>query len=220
MSAWTLSALLLLTGAAAGVLAVAQADGGGYFSTSRHRFTTAAAALKTDAIDVGSSSAHAADPDPDIGELARVRVKVDPVAPDVPVSVGIGPKDEVEAFLRGTAYDDFVSAELKAFRAHFRRVPGAARSADPTRRTFWVASSSGTGPRTLTWNKTHGAWSVAVLRLDGTSNVDVRASIGLRFAFLTPLAIGCLAASLLWPTWRTTRRLTTSRTTPPSPTST
>ncbi|RFU37205.1 hypothetical protein DZF91_34105 [Actinomadura logoneensis] len=165
-------------------------------------------ALKTDEIDVGSSSAHAADPDPDIGELARVRIKVEAADPNVPIFVGIGPKDQVEAYLRGVAYDDFVSAELKPFQASFRHVPGAGRAADPTRRTFWVASSAGPGPRTLTWDKTHGAWSVAVLRLDGAPNVDVRASIGLRFAFLTPLSLGCLVAALLWPAWRVTRRLT------------
>ncbi|WP_157429559.1 hypothetical protein [Actinomadura oligospora] len=206
--AWTVSSLLLLAGVAAGVVAAIQADTDGYFSTGRHRFTTSAVALKTDEIDVGSSSAHAADPNPDIGEVARVRIKVDPVDPNVPVFVGIGPKDEVESFLRGSAYDDFVSADLKPFQAHFRHVPGASHVPDPTRRTFWVASSSGVGPRTLTWNKTHGAWSVAVLRLDGAPNVDVRASIGLRFAFLAPTAAACLAAGLLWPTWRTIRHLT------------
>ncbi|MEV4256222.1 hypothetical protein AB0J52_23940 [Spirillospora sp. NPDC049652] len=211
MLAWTASALLLIAGAAAGVSALLQADAGGYFSTARHRFTTSGVALKTDEIDVGSSSAHAADPDPDIGEWARVRIKVEAVDPNVPVFVGIGPKDEVEAFLRGAAYDDFVSAELKPFQASFRHVPGAGHAADPTRRTFWVASSAGTGPRTLTWDKTHGAWSVAVLRLDGAPNVDVRASIGLRFAFLTPVSLVCLAAGLLWPAWRITRRLTGRR---------
>lgn len=209
--AWTFSVILLLTGVAAGVLAALQADAGGYYSSSRHRFTTSAVALKTDEIDVGSSSAHAGNPDPDIGEVARVRIKVDPVDPNVPVFVGVGPKDQVEAYLRGAAYDDFVSAELNPFRAHFRRVPGGEHAADPTRQTFWVASSAGSGPRTLTWNKTHGAWSVAVLRLDGAPNVDVRAEIGLRFGFLTPVAVGCLVAGLLWPAWRVTRRITARR---------
>ncbi|MEV5571487.1 hypothetical protein AB0L06_15665 [Spirillospora sp. NPDC052269] len=211
MGAWIASALLLLLGAAAGILATMQADTDGYFSTGRHRFTTSAVAFKTDEIDVGSSSAHAADPNPDIGEWARVRIKVEAVDPNVPVFVGVGPKDEVEAFLRGATYDDFVSAELNPLRAHFRRVPGAGPVADPTRQTFWVASSSGVGPRTLTWDKTHGAWSVAVLRLDGAPSVDVHASIGLRFAFLAPVAVVSLVAGALWPTWRVTRRLTGRR---------
>ncbi|KAB2345649.1 hypothetical protein [Actinomadura rudentiformis] len=181
------AAALLPVGLGLVALASLQADEGGYFSTSERRFATAGSALKTDEIDVGSSSAHAADPSPDIGEIARVRIVVASADPNVPLFVGIGPKDEVERYLKGSAYDDFVSAQLKPFRADFRHVSGAARPAPPTSRTFWVASSTGTGTRTLKWDKTHGAWSVVVMRMDGKPNVDAKVSMGLRFGFLVPL---------------------------------
>lgn len=181
------AAVLLPVGLGFVALASLQADEGGYFSTSEHRFTTTATALKTDEIDVGSSSAHAANPSPDIGEVARVRIVAAPADPNVPLFVGIGPKEEVERYLRGSAYDDFVSAQLKPFQATFKRVSGAAQPAPPTSRTFWVASSVGTGTRTLKWDKTQGAWSVVVMRMDGKPNVDAKVSMGLRFGFLVPL---------------------------------
>ena len=160
-------AFLLLAGAGLGAAGGVQAAEGGYFSTSYHRFSTPTAALKSDEIEVGSDRAHAADPNPDLGEVARVRILVRPADPSVPVFVGIGPKAQVESYLRGTAYDDFTSAELRPFRPRFERIPGAAQAPSPNGRPFWVAASQGTGTRTLTWDKTHGAWSVAVMRLDG-----------------------------------------------------
>ena len=65
------AAFLLLAGAGLGAAGGAQAAEGGYFSTSYHRFSTTTAALKSDEIEVGSDRAHAADPNPDLGEVAR-----------------------------------------------------------------------------------------------------------------------------------------------------
>jgi len=186
--------VLLLAGSGLALAAGFQAWSGGWFATSDHRFATPAAALKTDEIDVGMDEAHAADPDPDIGEAAKVRIEVRPADPTTPMFVGIGPKAKVEEYLRGGAYDEFVSARLSPFHATFRRANGTPRLALPTDRGFWVATSAGTGPRHLTWNKTSGAWSVVVMRLDGTPGVDVQASIGLRFGFLAPAAAGTLLA--------------------------
>ncbi|MBO2445735.1 hypothetical protein J4573_01390 [Actinomadura barringtoniae] len=185
---------LLLAGSGLAAAAALQAWSGGWFATPEYRFATPAAALKTDEIEVGMDEAHADDPSPDIGEAAKVAIDVRPADPAVPMFVGIGPKAKVEEYLRGGSYDEFVSARLSPFHATFRRVNGTPRLASPTGQGFWVASSAGTGPRHLTWDKTSGAWSVVVMRLDGTPGVDVRASIGLRFGFLAPVAAGTLLA--------------------------
>ncbi|GAA2105309.1 hypothetical protein [Actinomadura alba] len=185
--------LLLLVGAGFTLLAAVQGGSGGYFSSPAHQFATPTAALKSDEIQVGSTSAHAADPSPDVGELARLRVVVRPSDPNIPLFVGIGPKDDVEAFLRGSSHDEFISAGLSPFRPVFRRVPGTARAESPADQPFWVASSAGAGPRTLNWNKTRGAWSIVVMRLTGEPGVAVHASIGLRFGFLLPSGIVVLA---------------------------
>src|SRR5262249_54296119 len=86
-------------------------------------------------------------------------------------------------------------AGLRPFRPRFERIPGAAQAPSPNGRPFWVATSQGTGTRTLTWDKTHGAWSVVAMRLDGRPGVDVTAAIALRFGFLLPGAGGPLRAA-------------------------
>ncbi|WP_433338754.1 hypothetical protein [Spirillospora sp. CA-294931] len=197
----------LLAGAGLTVGAGLQAGEGGYFGSGEHRFASSTAVLKTDEIQVGETTARADDPMPDLGEVARVKIVLAPSDPSVPVFVGIGPKDQVERYLRGVAHDRFVSAELKPFRASFERVAGAAPSA-PAAQGFWGASSAGTGTRTLTWDKTKGPWSVAVVRLDGRPGLDVRAWVGLRFGFLLPAGLAALAAGAVlllvaaWPTRR------------------
>jgi hypothetical protein len=114
------AAFLLLAGAGLGAAGGVQAAEGGYFSTSYHRFSTTTAALKSDEIEVGPDRAHAADPNPDLGEVARVRIVVRPADPSVPVFAGIGPKAQVESYLRGTAYDPYSCSSRTAPRAHAR----------------------------------------------------------------------------------------------------
>ncbi|GAA4242243.1 hypothetical protein GCM10022254_74590 [Actinomadura meridiana] len=193
---------LLLTGSGLGAAAALQASSGGAFTTPDHRFGTSAVALKTDEIAVGSDTARAGNPTPDVGELAQVKIVVRPVDPRVPLFVGVGPKDRVEGYLSGVKRDEFVSADLSPFRPVFRHLPGASRAtALPSRQGFWVASSAGSGTRVLKWNKSGGAWSVVVMRMDGQPGVDAYASIGLRFGFLLPGAIIVLAAGAVPVVW-------------------
>ncbi|MFG2244058.1 hypothetical protein [Spirillospora sp. NPDC048823] len=192
---------LLLAGSGFAVAGGVQAASGGAFGTSDRRFTTSTVALKTDEVEVGSETARAGDPMPDLGEVAEVEIVVRPVDPGVPLFVGIGPKERVESYLRGVSHEEFVSADLSPFAPVFRRLPGASEAARPSRQRFWVATSSGTGTRTIRWDKTGGAWSVVVMRMDGRPGVDAYASISLRFGFLVPVAILALVAGtapLLW----------------------
>ncbi|MFI0371186.1 hypothetical protein ACH35V_25265 [Actinomadura sp. 1N219] len=193
---------LLLTGAGLAAGAALQAESGGSFATSEQRFGTSAVALKTDEIEVGAETARAGNPMPDVGELAEVKIVVRPADPGVPLFVGVGPKAEVERYLRGVSRDEFVSARLSPFKPVFQRLPGAdTAAAPPSQQRFWVVSSAGTGTRTVTWDKTGGAWSVVVMRMDGRSGVDAHASIGLRFGFLLPGAVVALAAGTVPLAW-------------------
>ncbi|QKW39772.1 hypothetical protein HUT06_41850 [Actinomadura sp. NAK00032] len=202
-----IAAPLLVSGVGLAVGAGLQASSGGAFATPERRFSSSAVALKTDEIEVGAETARAGDPMPDLGELAEVEIVVRGADPRVPLFVGIGPKEQVEGYLRGVAYEEFVSADLDPFRPVFRKVQGVPRAADsPLRQPFWVASSAGSGTRTVTWDKTGGAWSVVVMRMDGRPGVDVRATIGLRFGFALPAAIVCLAAGTVPLVWAVVAR--------------
>jgi hypothetical protein len=189
-----LGAALALAGlATTGAYAAQQAEGG-YFSTSTETFSTPTSALVTDEILV--EAGRPGDSPTDVGNLAEVRIRATAAKPGTALFVGIGPKAEVEVYLRGVAHDRMASFELDPFAVRFDRAPGGPASA-PAARPFWVTTASGHGTQTLLWNKEHGAWSAVVMNADGTPGIDVRADIGLRFGFLLPLGVTLLTAGLL-----------------------
>jgi hypothetical protein len=187
-------ALLALAGLAAAGAHVAQQAEGGWFASSTERFSTPTSVLVTDEILV--EEGRPGDPPSDLGELAEVRIRATPVEPGRAVFVGVGPKADVDAYLRGIAHDRMAGFDLEPFTVRFDRLPGGAAPA-PATQPFWVATASGAGTRTLLWDKTRGAWSAVVMNVDGSPGVDVRADVGLRFGFLLPLGIALLAAGVL-----------------------
>jgi hypothetical protein len=187
-------ALLALAGLAAAGAHVAQQAEGGWFTGSTERFSTPTSVLVTDEILV--EEGRPGDPPTDLGELAEVRIRATPAEPGRAVFVGVGPKADVDAYLRGVAHDRMAGFDLEPFTVRFDRVPGGAAPA-PAAQPFWVATASGAGTQTLLWDKTRGAWSAVVMNADGSPGVDVRADVGLRFGFLLPLGIALLAAGVL-----------------------
>jgi hypothetical protein len=186
-----LGAVLALTGlATTGAYAAQQAEGG-YFSTSTETFSTPTSALVTDEILV--EAGRPGDSPTDVGDLAEVRIRVTSAEPGRALFVGIGPKAEVEAYLRGVAHDRMVSFELDPFTVRFDRVPGGPAHA-PAAWPHWVAAATGQGTQTLLWDKARGAWTAVVMNADGTPGVEVRADIGLRFGFLLPVGVALLTA--------------------------
>jgi hypothetical protein len=189
-----LGAVLALTGIAAlGAYAAQQAEGG-YSTTPTETFSTPTSALVTDEILV--EAGRPGDSPTDVGDLAEVRVRAAPTEPGAALFVGIGPKAEVDAYLRGVAHDRMAGFALDPFTVRFDRQPGGTGPA-PAAQPFWVATASGPGTQTVHWNKERGAWSMVVMNADGSAGVEVRADVGLRFGFLLPVGSALVTAGLL-----------------------
>jgi hypothetical protein len=164
---------------------------GGYATTDVHDFSTAGSALVTTPTDLGTSGTgwlYA----PNL--LGEVRIRVTPVNPDAVLFVGIGPSADVDRFLAGvnhTVISDFWTETL-------REESGGASASAPGSQNFWVASSSGAGARTLTWNPDDGSWTVVVMNADGSPAIDVRADLGARFPALPWIGLGLLVAGVVF----------------------
>jgi hypothetical protein len=158
----------------------------GYVTTSAHAYSTDGSALVTDPFELGNPGVEWLYPNVVLGQ---VRIRVTPADASSSTFVGIGPTAEVDRYLAGVSHtqiSDYWSDTVK-------QVAGGTPSTPPEAHDFWVASASGTGLQTLTWDPANGSWTVAVMNADGKSGVDVTTDLGAEM----PSLIGIAAVSLV-----------------------
>ncbi len=189
ITALVIGALLVLVAVGlngAGVVAlwvdVSHRDSAGYVTTDAHAFSTAGSALTTDPVELGNPGVDWLYSTVVLGE---VRIRVTPVNPGSSTFVGIGPSADVDRYLAGVSHteiSDFWSERIQP-------VAGGTPSAPPEAQGFWVASATGTGAQTLTWDPANGSWTVVVMNADGKPGVDVTADLGATMPSLIEIGV-------------------------------
>ncbi len=200
--------LLLVFGSLIGLLGLAVAIGGataliaygvgrdedGYFTTSTERFQTRGYALVSEEVDLGSEG-DAAGP-VSLGDLASVRVQAVGAA-GRPIFVGIGPRDDVRAYLDTVSYDEVTDVDFDPFRVDYRPHPGVGTPGPPEQQAFWVARAAGPGLQTLDWELEGGTWSLVVMNADAAPVVAADLELGVKIKILLGLGIGLLVGGLI-----------------------
>jgi hypothetical protein len=163
----------------------------GYATTDVHEFSAAGSALATDPTELGSAGVGWLYSPSLLGE---VRVRVTPVSSVAPLFVGIGPSSEVDRYLAGvghTVITDFWGDKTES-------VAGGQSASAPATQNFWVASSTGPGTRTVTWDPADGSWTVVVMNADGRPGISVGADLGAKVPALPWIALGFLVAGAIF----------------------
>jgi hypothetical protein len=163
----------------------------GYATTDVHEFSTAGSALATDPTELGSAGVGWLYSPSLLGE---VRIRVTPASSVAPLFVGIGPSSEVDRYLAGvghTVIADFWGDKTES-------VAGSRSASAPATQDFWVASSTGPGTRTVTWDPADGSWTVVVMNADGQSGINVGADLGAKVPALPWIALGFLVAGAIF----------------------
>ncbi|MGI9603179.1 MAG: DUF4389 domain-containing protein [Acidimicrobiales bacterium] len=183
-------ALAMFVGGAAGTIAFATArNDDGFFDAGLDGLQTRTAAVVSDDIDLGS------DPGPpdwviDAGDVA-VQFRAEGVRSDVPLFIGIGPEEQVDAYLDGVAVEEVRSVDGR--RLELRPVPGdGVVAGPPADQAFWEVSAVGTGEQVLEWDLDSGRWVVVVMNGDGSPGVAADLTVGVKAGFLLPLFITLL----------------------------
>ena len=189
------AALLVGTGALTWAYAT-QRDDDGYFSSHRVRIETVTAAVRSQSIDLGSDERPHRWPFGD-GDLATVRLQA-AAREGEEVFIGIAHTNDVEAYLTGVAHDEVIDIRWsRDDEIEYRRIAGAASATPPTAENFWVATASGPGRQTVTWDVEGGNWSILVMNPDGTAHVAADVSVGVKVDHLVGLMIGLGIGSLV-----------------------
>jgi hypothetical protein len=164
-----------------------QRDAAGYLTTGTHSFTTGSYALTSDGIRLGSGGGVFAPAD----VLGTVRVRVTPASPRQQVFVGIASQAAVDRYLAGVSHE--VVTNWPEGRTAHRAQAGAAPGVAPASLIIWAAQSTGTGTQTLTWQPSHGNWTVVVMNPDASPDLIVSADVGATVPDLGWIAAGLLA---------------------------
>ena len=178
-----LSLGFLAGGGALVVLDQTQRDSDGFLMSPSEDFSTATYAIVSDSADVdfgGSDRAARA-------ILGDVRIRSESTRD---VFVGIGPDDEVDAYLDGVEHSVVTRISDEPEYSHR---DGGAPGAPPATQGFWAASTSGVGEQTLEWEPEEGSWSAVVMNADGSRGVSSELSIGAELDAALWVGIGLLA---------------------------
>jgi hypothetical protein len=120
--------------------------------------------------------------------LGKVRIRITPVNAGSPLFVGIGPSADVDRYLAGVSHtliSDFWSHSVQP-------IAGGSPGSPPGTQVFWVASASGSGAQTLTWDPANGSWTVVVMHADGRPGIDVGTDLAATYPALLGIAVGLL----------------------------
>ena len=178
-----LVSLALLGAGGTGIWADLTQRDAGYVTTGTHEFSTSGWALASESTHLGSPGVgwlYAP------GLLGKVRIRVVPLNTGEPLFVGIGRSSDVDRYLAGvnrTVISDFIGNKAQA-------VGGGRPRSAPGAQHFWVASSVGSGPRTVNWDPHGGSWTVVAMNANGRAGVGVRADLGARMPAVLWIAIG------------------------------
>ena len=179
-------AVLALGGGALVAVDSSERTRDGYFETSSQRVLAPGYAVASEGIDLGGLGS--------VGEdiAGRIRIRV---APDggTPTFVGVARSDDVDRYLAGVGHTDVTDFDDVELRDH---EGGAPRSA-PQQQTFWTASSTGPGERSLSWKVREGDWRVVVMNADATAGVRAGLRVGAKTDVVLWIGLGLLGLAAL-----------------------
>jgi len=158
----------------------------GYYETSSEHVHSSGYAVASESIDLGGLGS--------VGEdiAGRIRIRV---APDgsAPTFVGIAHRDDVDAYLAGVKHTSVAELDDVELDDH----AGGAPATGPQQQTFWKATSTGTGERTVSWKVREGDWRVVVMNANATPGVDAGLRAGAKTDVVLWLGLGLLGLAVL-----------------------
>ena len=187
---------LLAGGATLAVLQGTLQDDDGFFMSADEELRTSTHAITSVNLETEIADGAAFVPDRLLGDI---RLSVAPLG-DEDVFVGIGPTDEVAAYLADVGHTvvvDFDSSGIGGGDPVYVDAPGGAPETAPADAIRWSAQSSGSGTQDLVWSLEDGDWTVVVMNADGSADVAVDVAVGAEFpAMWWVIAMLCVPRSV------------------------
>jgi hypothetical protein len=111
-----------------------------------------------------------------------------------PMFLGIGPANDVDAYLRDVPIDVIEQLDQPGA-ARTSSVPGNAQPGAPGAQPFWAITATGDAP-SISWTAQPGAWTLVVMATPPRRPTDVTATGSVTLPILGPLGFLLLAIAL------------------------
>jgi hypothetical protein len=130
---------------------------------------------------------------PTVGDFITFRVTADS-NDGKDVFIGIIEDDDAMNYLKDVEYDYLTDLDIDDYRKDpfisYRRSPGEELTTLPMDADIWVAEVSGPGLQTLKWSPEPGNYWLVIMNEDGTPDVDVETSMGVKIPILGNIGQG------------------------------
>jgi hypothetical protein len=162
---------------------------GGKIQSGFHAITTPTTAFVTDPAQVQNSSNV---------KVSGTSVTLTLAGSQSPTQLflGVGPTDQVNAYLSGAPYERITNVDFSPFKLTTSTVNGNTPPAAPGDQAFWVARATGTNPQ-LNWKFQSGDYEAVIMNVDGSAPVNLDARIGVKAPVLGRLGIGLLIVGVI-----------------------
>jgi hypothetical protein len=128
--------------------------------------------------------------------LGTLRATADPATADG-VFIGVARTADVDRYLRGVAQSTVRDPFDADGEPTIDFVDGGSPSVAPADAPFWVASATGTGEQTVTWEPEQGDWTLVVMNGEGTTPVEADVSLGAELPVLDTVGNVLLVVGLV-----------------------
>lgn len=180
---------LLVSGLVLRVADSAARDSDGYLTTSAMTLESPGYALTSEEISIQGEATVVELPQRLLG---TVKVEAFGLTGNG-VFVGIGHSDDVDAYLDGVAKSVVVDpAGDDGDSPTYDFTDGGSPRVAPADETFWVASATGDGQQSVTWEPGEGDWTMVVMNGEGTTPVKADVEVGATVPALDNVAYGLL----------------------------
>lgn len=125
-----------------------------------------------------------------------VTLKIDGRNSTKPLFYGVGPTDQVNAYLSGAPYQQVSGIDFSPFKITSSTVDGTTKPAAPGDQAFWVAKASGTDPA-LSWKILSGDYEAVLMNADGSPGFQAETRLGIDAPILGKLGIGGLIVGVI-----------------------
>jgi hypothetical protein len=135
----------------------------------------------------------------DWGNLATFKIEGRSSTPGKQIFIGIAEESDVRKYLDGVLYDELTQFSIYPYSMDYINHAGDTDIgiAAPTSKTFWTASTYGSGTQTLEWEREAGNYVLVMMNADGSEGADLSIKVGASVPPILGVGVGLIVGGII-----------------------